>query len=74
MFPEYRELISHLKSSHPRFQSLFDKHNQLDHQISRLEGPAGNGYSDEVVRLKKEKLHIKDELHKILKAEEAAAK
>lgn len=74
MFPEYRELISHLKSSHPRFQSLFDKHNQLDHQISRLEGPAGNGYSDEVVRLKKEKLHIKDELHKILKAEETAAK
>ena len=74
MFPEYRELISHLKSSHPRFQSLFDKHNQLYHQISRLEGPAGNGYSDEVVRLKKEKLHIKDELHKILKAEEAAAK
>jgi uncharacterized protein YdcH (DUF465 family) len=74
MFPEYRELISHLKSSHPRFQSLFDKHNQLDHQISRLEGPAGSGYSDEVVRLKKEKLHIKDELHKILKAEEAAAK
>ena len=74
MFPEYRELISHLKSSHPRFQSLFDKPNQLDHQISRLEGPAGNGYSDEVVRLKKEKLHIKDELHKILKAEEAAAK
>lgn len=74
MFPEYRELISHLKSSHPRFQSLFEKHNQLDHQISRLEGPAGNGYSDEVVRLKKEKLHIKDEIHKILKAEETATK
>ncbi|MFZ4832313.1 YdcH family protein [Rouxiella sp. Mn2063] len=66
MFPEYRELISHLKSSHPRFQSLFDKHNQLDHQIARLEGPTGNGYNDNVVQLKKEKLHIKDCLYKIL--------
>ncbi len=74
MFPEYRELISQLKSSHPRFQSLFEKHNQLDHEISRLEGPSGTGYCDEVVRLKKEKLHIKDEIHKILKAENAATK
>lgn len=74
MFPEYRELISQLKSSHPRFQSLFEKHNQLDHEISRLEGPSGTGYSDEVVRLKKEKLHIKDEIHKILKAEGATTK
>ena len=23
MFPEYRDLISQLKTSHPRFQSLF---------------------------------------------------
>lgn len=69
MFPEYRELISQLKSSHPRFLSLFERHNQLDHQISRLEGSSRAGYSDEVVRLKKEKLHIKDEIHKILKAE-----
>ncbi|WP_127959307.1 YdcH family protein [Serratia microhaemolytica] len=70
MFPEYRELISKLKSSHPRFQSLFERHNQLDHQIVRLEGPSGAGYSEEVVRLKKEKLHIKDELYKILKSED----
>lgn len=74
MFPEYRELISQLKSSHPRFQSLFEKHNQLDHEISRLEGPSGSGYSDQVARLKKEKLHIKDEIHKILKAESATNK
>lgn len=66
MFPEYRELISELKTSHPRFHSLFEKHNQLDHEIARLEGPTGNGYGDEVVRLKKEKLRLKDEIHQIL--------
>lgn len=69
MFPEYRELISQLKTSHPRFQSLFEKHNLLDHEISRLEGADGLGYGDDVARLKKEKLRIKDEIHKILIAE-----
>lgn len=66
MFPEYRDLISQLKTSHPRFQSLFEKHKELDHEIARLEGPTGNGYCDEVVRMKKEKLRLKDELHQIL--------
>ncbi|PHM70444.1 YdcH family protein [Xenorhabdus kozodoii] len=66
MFPEYRDLVSNLKESHPRFQSLFEKHNRLDHEIAQLEGPNGAGYNDKVVRLKKEKLHIKDEMQRIL--------
>ncbi|CDG89651.1 YdcH family protein [Xenorhabdus bovienii] len=69
MFPEYRDLVSSLKESNPRFQSLFEKHNRLNHEISHLEGPNGTGYSDKVVRLKKEKLHIKDEMQRILQAE-----
>ncbi|MCP9269460.1 YdcH family protein [Xenorhabdus sp. XENO-1] len=69
MFPEYRDLVSNLKESNPRFQSLFEKHNRLNHEISQLEGPNGTGYSDKVVRLKKEKLHIKDEMQRILQAE-----
>lgn len=67
MFPEYRELITELKSANPRFLSLYDKHNQLDHEILRREGPQGNGYNDEVVQLKKEKLRLKDELYQMLK-------
>ncbi|HHE6158226.1 TPA: hypothetical protein ACPE3U_003812, partial [Citrobacter freundii] len=27
MFPEYRDLISRLKTENPRFLSLFEKHN-----------------------------------------------
>ncbi|CCW30249.1 YdcH family protein [Xenorhabdus nematophila] len=69
MFPEYRDLVSDLRESHPRFQSLFEKHNQLDLEIVQLEGPNGTGYSDKVVHLKKEKLHIKDEMQRILQAE-----
>lgn len=43
MFPEYRDLISRLKNENPRFMSLFDKHNKLDHEIARKEGSDGRG-------------------------------
>jgi uncharacterized protein YdcH (DUF465 family) len=58
MFPEYRELISRLKTTHPRFQSLFE-----------IEGVDGKGYSLELVHMKKEKLLLKDEMLKILQHE-----
>ena len=61
MFPEYRDLISRLKNENPRFMSLFDKHNKLDHEIARKEGSDGRGYNAEVVRMKKQKLQLKDD-------------
>lgn len=67
MFPEYRHLISELKETNPRFRSLFDKHNQLDHEISQLEHPDGSGYSDKVSAMKKEKLKLKESIWEILK-------
>ena len=48
MFPEYRALISQLKTTHPRFQALFEKHNDLDHQISRIENGEGQGYGQQL--------------------------
>lgn len=66
MFPEYRDLISRLKNENPRFMSLFDKHNKLDHEIAGKEGSDGRGYNAEVVRMKKQKLQLKDEMLKIL--------
>ncbi|EHY2145007.1 DUF465 domain-containing protein [Escherichia coli] len=69
MFPEYRELISALKGNHKRFDSLFEKHNKLDHEIKRIEDEFGSAYSTKVVRLKLEKLEIKREIQKILEDE-----
>lgn len=69
MFPEYRDLISRLKNENSRFMSLFDKHNKLDHEIARMEGSDGRGYNAEVVRMKKQKLQLKDEMLKILQQE-----
>ncbi len=67
MFPEYRELISQLKSSDVHFQKKFDLHNDLDVEIRKLEKHHASDYSSEVKDLKKQKLKLKEEIYDILK-------
>jgi hypothetical protein len=74
MFPEYRDLISQLKGKDYHFTRIFDQHNALDHQIQSLEAKLLPGGEQEVDRLKKEKLKLKDELGQILKKASANAK
>ena len=66
MFPEYRDLISALKTSDRYFQSLFEKHNTLDQRIKNIESRLESGTPDEIEVLKKKKLAIKDELYGLL--------
>ncbi|RMW99652.1 DUF465 domain-containing protein [Allofranklinella schreckenbergeri] len=75
MFPEYRDLITRLKTegTNARFLNLFEKHNDLDHQIKRLEDMDAGGIHTEIETLKKEKLLIKDELYAILRREAEAS-
>lgn len=67
MFPEYRDLITRLKTSDHHFNRLFDKHNELDQKIKNMESHIEAGTHEEIETLKKEKLHLKDELYAILK-------
>lgn len=67
MFPEFRELITQLKTSDHHFSRLFDKHNELDQQIKNMESHVASGSPVEIETLKKEKLALKDELYVILK-------
>ena len=67
MFPEYRDLITQLKGEDHHFTRLFDKHNQLDQLIVNMEARISPATHDEIERLKKEKLMLKDELYGILK-------
>lgn len=67
MFPEHRELISTLKTTDAHFAKLFDKHNELDQQIKNMEAGIEIATHTEIEILKKEKLHLKDELYAILK-------
>jgi uncharacterized protein YdcH (DUF465 family) len=66
MFPEYRELISQLKQHDRHFQHLFDQHNELDQKIRNMEQHILPGTPEEIESLKKEKLHLKDQLYQVL--------
>jgi uncharacterized protein YdcH (DUF465 family) len=67
MFPEYRDLITKLKTTDKHFLNLFDKHNALDQKIKNMESHVERGTPEEIEMLKKEKLSLKDQLYVILK-------
>lgn len=67
MFPEFRNLISRLKTEDAHFSRLFERHNELDHQISNMETGVTPSDNVAIEALKKEKLHLKDELYAVLK-------
>jgi uncharacterized protein YdcH (DUF465 family) len=67
MFPEYRDLITKLKTTDHHFTRLFDRHNALDQKIKNMESHITSGTHEEIEVLKKEKLMLKDQLYAILK-------
>jgi hypothetical protein len=73
MFPEYRDLITQLKTSDAHFTRLFEEHNAVDQQILNMESRIEPATSDEIEVLKKEKLQLKDQLYVILKKAETAS-
>jgi uncharacterized protein YdcH (DUF465 family) len=66
MFPEYRDLITQLKHSDMHFTRLFDRHNEIDQKVKNMEAHIEAGTNEEIEILKKEKLHLKDEIYAIL--------
>tara|TARA_B100001063_G_C16678258_1_gene510292 strand:- start:107 stop:322 length:216 start_codon:yes stop_codon:yes gene_type:complete len=64
MFHEDREIITELKQKDAHFHSLFDKHNDLDNEITKLV----QAHVDDVTieTKKKEKLKLKDELYNMI--------
>lgn len=67
MFPEYRDLITRLKTEDAHFLAVFNKHNNLDQKIKNMESGIEPGSKVEIDTLKKEKLALKDELYAILR-------
>ena len=64
MFHEYRDLITELKQKDAHFHKLFEKHNDLDHSIIRLEESHADQF--EIESMKKEKLKLKDEIYSMI--------
>ena len=68
MFPEYRRLITQLKSENAHFSALFQRHNDLDQEIQNMEDGIVPTAGVNIEVLKKEKLLLKDKLYGLLKA------
>ena len=74
MFPEYRDLITKLKQEDSPCARLLKEHHYLDDKITGLENNPVTSGLDEIEGLKKQKLHLKDQLYVILQKAEAEAK
>lgn len=67
MFHEHRDLIAQLRVSNRHFMNLFDQHNTLDQQIKNMEARVEVATHEEIEKLKKIKLALKDQIYGILK-------
>ena len=68
MLHEYRDIISDIKVSNAHFAKIFEKHNNLDQQITDIE--EGREHMEQLAleTLKKEKLKLKDEAYAMIMA------
>lgn len=69
------EIKAHLLSSDEHFRSLCEQHAQLKQQIQVIEAKPHVTEADEIEeqRLKKLKLHVKDEMNEIISSHKHAA-
>jgi uncharacterized protein YdcH (DUF465 family) len=66
MLHEYRDEIHELKQQNAHFAKIFEKHNELDDQITKAENGDIPLTDVEIETLKKEKLLLKDEAYKMI--------
>jgi uncharacterized protein YdcH (DUF465 family) len=66
MLREYKEIISELKVENPHFAKIFEKHNDLDQQITDVEEGREHMEKLALETMKKEKLRLKDEAYTLI--------
>lgn len=66
MFHEYRDEISALKAKNAHFEKIFEEHNELDQKITNAENGLNPLTDIEIDKLKKHKLHLKDEVYAMI--------
>ena len=68
MLHEYRDIVSKLKTENAHFTKIFERHNELDKQITEVEEGREHMSDFELDKLKKEKLALKDEAYAMILA------
>jgi len=69
-FPEHADRIHELKVGNSHFRKLFDEYHATNKEIHRLE--MSEAFTDdELNKLRKKRLHLKDDLFDIIEPKEA---
>lgn len=66
-FPEYKERIHELKMSDNHFARLFDEYHEVNREVQRIEQEIETPSDEVTEQLKKQRLHLKDELYIMLR-------
>jgi uncharacterized protein YdcH (DUF465 family) len=62
-FPEFEEKILKFKVDDNHFKNLFNKYDELDHEIYRIESDAEPATDDTLNELRVERVRLKDEIY-----------
>lgn len=65
-FPEFAAKIHEMKTSNAHFQRLFEEYHAINRAIHRAETNVEPMESLEEEKLRKQRLHLKDQLHAML--------
>jgi uncharacterized protein YdcH (DUF465 family) len=68
-FPELKDKIHSLKISDPHFKKLFEEYTELNKAVYRAEHRIDLLSEDAEEHMRRERVHLKDKLFKILTAE-----
>lgn len=65
-FPEYKEKIHELKTSNSEFAKMFEKYEEIDKEIYRIEMQIENTSDEYTENLKIRRVQLKDQLYAML--------
>lgn len=65
-FPEFEEKIHTLKVDDNHFKVLFEKYDELDHEIYRIETDTEPASDDTLDQLRVKRVRLKDEIYNYL--------
>jgi uncharacterized protein YdcH (DUF465 family) len=65
-FPEYKDQIHELKVNNPEFAQMFEKYEDIDKEIYRIEMQIENTSDEYLEGLKIKRVKLKDQLYALL--------
>ena len=66
-FPEFKDKIHELKMSDGHFQRLFKEYDEIIHKLHQVEQEIETPSDDVIEEMKKQRLHLKDQLFVMLR-------